>query len=538
MMRPRSLRPLALLLAGCLVLLLLVVAHTSAQQPKYGGVLVASPLSATPSLSPHEESTIATVQQASPCFNNLVYFDPAKKQESVDTLIPELAEKWVWQDSHRTLVFTLRRDVKWHDGKPFTSQDVKYTFDAVRGAPDAKARLRVNPRKLWYANVEAIDAPDAHTVIFRLNRPQPSLLLMLAAGYSPVMPAHVPWADFKNKCIGTGPYKLKENKPGELVEYVKNPDYFVKGRPYLDGIRFVVIRDRSTQIAALQSGQLDVSGSGWNRTNAENAKSGKRELMVVEADSNVNDNVLVNFKKPPFTDRRVRLAINLALDRKAYLVGPRQGAATFGGALLPRPSGVWGLPAAEVAALPGMGDPVKQKAEARKLLAEAGFGPGNPLKVLVSTRALAIYVDTASWMVDQLQQVGVEATLEQIETGVWHPKMTRLEYQIALNLTGVGIDDPDAQLYENYRCGSQRNFSGYCSEEIDRLMVEQSQVLDPKKRLALVNEIDRKLQADGARPVLGWGKQYAVYWPHVKGWAVHENSIYNVSRRQDVWLDK
>jgi peptide/nickel transport system substrate-binding protein len=348
----------------------------------------------------------------------------------------------------------------------------------------------------------------------------------------------VPLAEFKNRCVGTGPFKLKENKPGELVEYVRNPDYFVKGRPYLDGIKFVVIRDRSTQIAALQSGQLDAAGSGWNKTNAENAKGGAGKLVIVEADSNVNDNVLVNFKRAPFTDVRVRRAINLALDRKAYLVGPRQGAATFGGALLPKPAGVWGLPASEVATLPGMGDPAKQKAEARKLLAEAGFGPGKPLTITVSTRALAIYVDTASWMVDQLQQIGVEATLEQIETGVWHPKMTRLEYQVALNLTGTGIDDPDAQLFENYRCGSQRNFSGYCSETIDRLMVEQSQTLDPKKRLALVNEIDRRLQADGARPILGWAKQYYVHWPYVKGWAVHDNSIYNVSRRQDVWLDR
>lgn len=548
MTRPRLLA-LLLPLTSVLALLLLTAPGTaqtprrspSAQAsptPKYGGVLVFAPLSAAPSLSPHEESTIATVQQASPCFNNLLYFDPAKKQESIDTLIPELAERWSWQDNHRNLVFLLRRDVKWHDGKPFTSKDVKYTFDAVRGAPEARAKLRVNPRKLWYENVEAIEAPEPYTVVFRLKRPQPSLLLMLASGYSPVYPAHVPLAEFKNRCIGTGPFKLKENKPGEYVEYVKNPDYFVKGRPYLDGIKFVVIRDRSTQIAALQSAQLDVSGSGWNRTNAENAKGGAPKLVVVETDSNVNDNVLVNFKRPPVTDVRVRRAINLALDRKAYLVGPRQGAATFGGALLPRPAGVWGLPPAEVAKLPGMGDPVKQKAEGRRLLAAAGFGPGNPLKLTVSTRALAIYVDTASWMVDQLQQVGIEATLEQIETGVWHPKMTRLEYQVALNLTGVGIDDPDAQLFENYRCGSQRNFSGYCSEEIDRLMVEQSQTLDRAKRLALVHEIDRKLQAEGARPILGWGKQYAVYWPYVKNWAVHENSIYNVSRRQDVWLDK
>jgi peptide/nickel transport system substrate-binding protein len=86
----------------------------------------------------------------------------------------------------------------------------------------------VNPRKLWYENVEAIEVPDPATVVFRLKRPQPSLLLMLASGYSPVYPAHVPLADFKNRCVGTGPFKLKENKPGEYVEYVKNPDYFVK----------------------------------------------------------------------------------------------------------------------------------------------------------------------------------------------------------------------------------------------------------------------------------------------------------------------
>src|SRR5215470_9145248 len=455
MMRPR---PLASLLSLAAVLLLLIALPAVGQNgaPKSGGVLVTSPLSATPSLSPHEESTIATVQQASPCFNNLLYFDPAKKQESVDTLIPELAEKWAWQDNYRNLVFFLRKDVKWHDGKPFTAQDVKYTFDMVRGAPDAKVRLKVNPRKLWYEAVEAIEAPDPYTVVFRLKHPQPSLLLMLASGYSPVYPAHVPLAEFKNRCIGTGPFKLKDNKPGELVEYVRNPDYFIKGRPYLDGIKFVVIRDRSTQIAALQSGQLDVGGSGWNKTNAENAKNGAPKLTIVEADSNVNDNVLVNFKKAPFTDARVRRAINLALDRKAYLIGPRQGAATFGGALLPRPAGVWGLPPAEVAKLPGMGDPTRQKAEARKLLAEAGLNASNPLKIVVSTRALAIYVDTASWMVDQLQQVGIDATLEQIETGVWHPKMTRLEYQVALNLTGIGIDDPDANYFENFRSGSQR----------------------------------------------------------------------------------
>jgi peptide/nickel transport system substrate-binding protein len=535
-------RVLTALLAPASTLLLFTLVlpamGQTAGSPKHGGVLVTSPLGAPPSLSPHEEATVSTVQQASPCFNNLVYFDPRQRQESLDTVIPELAERWSWQNDYRTLVFSLRKDVRWHDGKPFTSEDVKYTFDMVRGAPDAKGRLRVNPRKLWYDNVEAIEAPDAHTVAFRLNRPQPSLLLMLASGYSPVYPAHVPVAEFRTRCVGTGPFKLKEHRPGEYVEYVRNPDYFVKGRPYLDGIKYVIIRDRSTQIAALQSRQLDVAGQGFNQANADAAKAGAPELTMLVADSGVNDNVLVNFKRPPFTDVRVRRAINLALDRHAYVVGPRQGAATLGGAMLPRPGGVWGLPQEEVAKLPGMGDEAKQKAEARKLLAEAGFGPASPLKLVVSTRALAIYVDTASWMVDQLRQVGIDATLEQVETGVWHPKMTRRDYQVALNLTGIGIDDPDANFFENYRCGSPRNYSDYCSEEIDNLIAAQSQVLDRAQRARLVYEIDRKLQLDGARPILGWGRQYALFWPHVKNWVQHANSIYNQDRMQDVWLDR
>ncbi len=521
-----------------IIVLLSLSGPAEAQTPKYGGVLVTTPISAPPSLNPHEEGTIATVSVASPCFNNLVYFDPMKKLESVDTIIPELAERWSWQDNYRNLVFFLRGGVKWHDGKPFTSQDVKYTFDMVRGAPEAKGKLRVNPRKLWYENVEAIEAPDPLTVVFRLKHPQPALLLMLASGYSPVYPAHVPVAEFKTKCVGTGPFRLKEHKPGEYVEFEKNPDYFVKGRPYLNGIRYVIIKDRSTQVAALEGGRLDLGPiGGWTKTNAETLKQNKPQLVVIRTSNNVNDNILVNFKRPPFTDGRVRRAISLALDRSAYIQGPRQGDSIPGGAMLPRPEGLWGLPPAELAKLPGTGDPAKQKAEAQKLLAEAGFGPNNPLKVVVSTRTLALYVDVASWMVDQLKQVGLDATLEQIETGVWHPKMTRRDFQVALNLTGIGIDDPDANFSENFKCGSPRNYSDYCSEEIDRLIAEQSQILDTSKRRKLVQEIDKKLQLDGARPILGWNAQWTVMWPHVKNFVPHYG-IYNWARMQEVWLDK
>jgi peptide/nickel transport system substrate-binding protein len=523
----------------CAILALLPVSTANAAEaPKAGGILNATLIEAPPSFSIHDETTISAVWPMMPCYSNLLLFDPLKKQESLDTIIPELAEKWSWQEGGKSLAFSLRKDVKWHDGQPFTSKDVKYTFDAIREVEGVTAKLRVNPRKLWYDNVESIDATEPQSVMFRLKRPQPSLLLMLASGYSPIYPAHVSLSELRTKCIGTGPFKLKEYRQGELIELMKNSDYFVKGRPYLDGIRYTIIKERGTRYSALQTGRQDIPFI-WEvaKTAAETTKQAVPQLAMIETSTNVNDHIVVNFRRPLFKDPKIRTAISLAVDRKGYVQAGRQGAAVLGGVMLPKPYGVWGLPEAEQMKLPGFGDPARQKAESKKLLAEAGFGPSKPLKIAVSTRAIPIYVDIASYIIDQLKQVGIEATLEQVETGVWHPKMTRGEFEVGVNLTGIGPDDPDANLYENFKCGSARNYSDYCSKEIDSLIEKQSQTTDQKKRLQLVNEIDKRLQLDGARLMLGWSKEYVVMWPYVKNVVPHQ-SIYNYGRMQEVWLDK
>src|SRR5438874_7948584 len=266
--------------------------QSQSQTPKSGGVLnmmLREELSQ--GFSIHETSTISTVWPAMPCLNNLVLFDPLKKTESVDTIIGELAEKWSWQDNYRNLVFFLRKGVKWHDGQPFTSKDVKFTFDMLREAADAPAKLRINPRKDWYANIEAIETPDTHTAVFRLRKPQPSLLLMLASGYAPVYAAHVPPASYRTGCVGTGPFKLKEWRKGEFVELVKNPDYFIKGRPYLDTLRYIVIAERGTRTAALQAGKVDVSFPGeTTKTTAEQLRKAVPQLVVTPVNENVNNN--------------------------------------------------------------------------------------------------------------------------------------------------------------------------------------------------------------------------------------------------------
>ena len=523
-------------LAVALTLALAGQGICAAAEAKYGGRLNATLEEAPPSFSIHEEATAAAVWPVMPCYNNLVLFDPLKKQESAGTIIGELAEKWAWQDGGKALVFHLRSGVKWHDGQPLSSKDVKHTFDLVRDIPGAPAKLRVNPRKLWYENVASIEAPDAETVIFHLKRPQPSLILMLASGYSPVYPAHVPPAELRTKCVGTGPFRLKEYRPGEYIDLVRNPDYFVKGRPYLDAIRYLIIKERGTRYAAIQAGRQDIAYPLESaKTIAEEVKQATPHVVLVETSTNVNDNILLNFRKPVFQDSRVRQAVGLAVDRKSYIQAGRQGAAIPGGVMLPKPYGVWGLPENAQGKLPGLGDPARNRAEAKTLLAEAGYGPDKPLKVTVSTRAVARYVDIASFVIDQLKQVDIQATLEQVETGVWHPKLTRRDYEMAVNLTGIGPDDPDANLYENFKCGSPRNYSDYCNPEVDRLIDEQSQTLDFAKRLPLVQDLDARLQHETARLMLGWGTEYFLMWPSVKNLVPHQ-SVYNYGRMQEVWL--
>src|SRR5580765_4216545 len=371
-MRRPSRSVVAVLCTLTLIGAALLAAPAEGQTPRSGGTLKVMHREDTPQgFAVHETSTISTVWPSSPCFNNLVYFDPLKGKESAETIIGELAEKWSWQDHYRNLVFFLRKDVKWHDGKPFTSKDVKFTFDMLREASDAPAKLRINPRKDWYANIEHIEAADPYTVVFRMKRPQPALLMMLASGYTPVYAAHIPPAQYRTSCIGTGPFKLKEWRRGEFVEYVKNPDYFVKGRPYLDGLRYVVIVERGTRTAALQAGQLDTACPGeTSKTTMDQLKKAVPQMVFQTVAQDVTDNIIMNVKKAPFDNPKVRLAVSYAIDRRGLIQASHQGGAILGAAMLPRPFGIWGVSEKDLLTMPGYGKADEMKARAKKLLAD------------------------------------------------------------------------------------------------------------------------------------------------------------------------
>src|SRR5216684_2146243 len=199
---------------------------------KSGGILRIPEGTNPASMSIHEESTIAVLGPMMGVFNNLVMFDQHVPQNSLDSIVPDLAVSWAWNEDAKELTFKLRQGVKWHDGKPFTAKDVKCTWDLVAGTTVEK--LRVNPRKAWYRNLDAVTVNGDHEVTFHLKRQQPSFTALLASGWSPVYPCHVPPREMRLRPIGTGPFKFVEFKPNERVKVTRNPDYWKKDRPYLD----------------------------------------------------------------------------------------------------------------------------------------------------------------------------------------------------------------------------------------------------------------------------------------------------------------
>src|SRR5437588_3840171 len=219
--------------------------------------------------------------------------------------------------------------------------------------------------------------------------------------------------------------------------------------------------------------------------------------------------------------------------------GPAQGVFKIGGAMRPPPEGQWGMPPERLQTIPGYGPDIgKNRAEARTIMEKLGYGPGKALEIKVSTRNVPTYRDPAVILIDQLKEIHINGVLDTVETANWHSKVTRKDYMVGLNNTGSGVDDPDQQFYENYACGSDRNYSGYCNAELNKKFDEQSALSDQDKRRKLVWEIDKKLQEGGARPIIFHTINATCWQPQVKGLTMMVNSIYNGWRFEDVWFDK
>src|SRR5437870_3104701 len=385
-------------------------------------------------MSIHEEVTIYAVRPVMGVFNNLVMYDQHVKQNSMQSIVPDLATGWTWDEDGKQLTFKLHQGVKWHDGKPFTASDVKCTWDLLQGK--TSETLRINPRKAWYRNLDEVTTSGDYEVTFQLKRPQPAFIALLASGFSPVYPCHVAPREMRQRPIGTGPFKFVEFKPNEHIKVVRNPDYWKPGRPYLDGIDWTIIRDTGTRVLSFVAGKNDMfSPYGVTIPLMKQIKDQAPQAICEVTPTNVNRTLIINRDKPPFNDPELRRAMALTLDRKAFVDIIAEGQGDIGGAMLPAPEGVWGMPPEMLRTLPGYDPDVAQnRAEARKLTQKLGYRP--------------------------------------------------------------------------------------------------------EKRKKLVWEIERRLAADGARPVIFYPRQATCRYAQVKGLTVMNNSIYNGYRYEDIWLER
>jgi peptide/nickel transport system substrate-binding protein len=309
---------------------------------KSGGILRVFHRDSPASMSILEEGSISAIMPMMGVFNNLVLFDQHVPQNRVETIVPDLATSWSWNEDGTELSFKLREDVKCHDGKPFSAADVKCTYDLLTGK--AKEKLRLNYREAWFLNVEEVTTNGNTEAIFHLKRPQPSLISLLASGYSPIYPCHVSARDMRSHPIGTGPFKFVEYKPNQSIKVTRNANYWKPGRPYLDGIEYTIIANRSTAILAFVAGtfymtfpyEVSIPLVKEVRRQAPQAicevkpMNGRANLLIVNA--------------PPFDNPLLRRAMQMSLDRKSFIDILGEGRYDIGAVLQPPPEGIWGMP--------------------------------------------------------------------------------------------------------------------------------------------------------------------------------------------------
>jgi peptide/nickel transport system substrate-binding protein len=499
--------------------------------PRRGGVLLAVIGADAPSFDPHQEQTFATLQPVAPLYSTLLQIDPY----SYPNIIGDVASEWKISPDALTYTFKIRPDIRFHDGSPLTAADVKATYDKIIFPPEGVRSIR----KSFYEAVSSVEAPDPTTVVFKLKYPSASLLSGLASPWNVIFPKKYLDRDpnyFKKHVVGSGPFKLKSYTRGSTFEGERNPDYFVKDRPYLNGYKFFVSTETSVRAAAIRSGRAYIEFRDLPLSEVAAIKKHLGDKVVVQETPQVTQfGIAINNTVKPFTDPRVRKALTLGIDRYTgskvlhQITGLREPGAHM------RPGTEWAIPQEELEKFPGFWrDAEKSRAEARRLLAEAGYPNG--FKVVLKNRNVRLpYQDWAVYVIQEWRKIGIEAEHRPLETASWFADgRDQGNFELIINPAGAYIDDPDQLLYQ-YVTGSTNNWGRFSNPAIDDLFSRQSRSLDPAERRKLVIEL-QKVILDNAYHMPGlWWSRNVVHWAKVKNWKAQPSHFTN-QRLQDVWL--
>src|SRR6266480_3266340 len=479
-MRPRLVLTIALILA--------LGTPAYAQAPRSGGELVFVVGSESPTYDAHREETFGLIHPAAPHYSTLLRVDPA---DSTGTrIIGDLAESWTVSKDGLTYTFKIRRGVKFHDGALLTAQDIKATYDHIINPGPGGA----SPRKGQYAVVEAVEAADDQTLHFRLKHPSAGLLSSLASPWNFIYKADILAKDprwYEKNIMGSGPFTFVEYVAGSHWVGKKNPNYFIKGRPYLDGYRAVVIRDTAPRVAAVRSAQALIEFRGFNPAARDDiVKTAGNQVVVQESPWVCNLTVTLNNEKKPFDDVRVRRALTLAIDRwGASKTLSQISVMKYVGGLF-RPGSEFAMPESELIKLAGFGKNIEaSRKEARRLLKEAGVPEGFSF-TLKNRNVREPYEVTGVYVIDQWRQVGLNVNHVQQEEGPYFNDFRQGNYDAGIDFSCDFMDDPDLQLFKFVSSKrSPVNYARYNDSVLDDLYDKQSRAIDPKERLKLLRQL-------------------------------------------------
>ena len=460
---------------------------------------------------------------------------------------PDIAASYEISNGGLTYTFSLR-DVRFHNGRTLTSDDVAFTLERMWDLP-AQDTLGRGAPFMNYMDAGSWSTPDPKTIVMNLKFPGASFMASMANPYLPILGrAEVMGLDYASPrepsvVVGTGAWKIKEYIRGTITEHERNDDYFKEGLPFMDLYSRYVMPDSSARYAAYRVGDLDIFALSDDQIEQLLGEGGelKDKLTVISYPANGWASAQMNSEKAPFDDFNVRYAVNLVVDRYEGRDLLAEGRGVFG-TLFPSWN-PWGLPEEEVLAMPGFGDKEKERAEARELWASAGMPSSMVLDV--TTRTFSSYIDNATWFLSQVEHLGVTGEIFPFETVTYYDKLAKGEFNWIAHGHAVAMWDPDAVLKEHYGCDPEtwsipgaENYPKLCVPGLDKIYQQQMVELDFSKRRDLVQEYQRGYMKQIGKINYYFSVGRTSYW----NWVVNYDPQYSGyspsnNRMEQVWID-
>ncbi len=528
--------------AGCaasIVLAALVAPAGAAETPKRGGTLTYMiPADAPPSFDGHRESTYATVHAFAPFYSVLVRINPENPQSTTDIVCDLCTAVPTPTDDGKTWTFKIRQDAKFQDGSPLTAADVAASFNEIIFPPQGVLSARASN----FVMVDKVDAPDAATVVFHLKFATGAFLPALANPFNWVYEKKILDKDphwYEQNVMGSGPFKFVAYETGQSIKGVRNPDYYHKGLPYLDGFEGIFAAKQATRVEAIRSDRAAIEFRGMPPSARDELVGALGDKVTVqEGDWNVASAVTFNHQKKPFDDKRVRRALSLALDRwgSAAALSKVAIVQTVGGFVFP--GSPLAATKAELEKIPGYWPDIeKSRAEAHRLLQEAG-AEGLSFELL-NRNVDQPYKYIALWLIDQWSKIGLHVTQKVAPSGPWFDAMRRGDFDVVVEAPGYGNVNPPLDV-QKVLPGSidGENYGHYeDAHEVD-LYNAMLHEIDPQRQRAAMRSFEDYVLGDQAHMIWAmWWHRIVPYRSYVKGFKIAPTHFINQDLAR-LWLDR